>query len=60
MSDWIKVALIPAIISAVISVVVGGGIIPSPGGQNRWAQSLRPMDMMSQGRSVSLFHAAQQ
>src|SRR4051794_20155896 len=35
-------------------------IIPSPGDQNLWAQSLRPMDIMSQGRSVSLFHASQQ
>src|SRR3954468_9947668 len=37
-----------------------GQLIPSPGDQNLWAQSLRPMDMMSQGRSVSLFHASQQ
>jgi hypothetical protein len=35
-------------------------VIPSPGDQNLWAQSLRPMDMISQGRSVSLFHASQQ
>ena len=35
-------------------------LIPSPGDQNRWAQSRRPMDMISQGRSVSLFHASQQ
>jgi transposase len=35
-------------------------LIPSPGDQNLWAQSLRPMDMMSQGRSVSLFQASQQ
>src|SRR5215213_3579959 len=42
-------------------------LIPSPGDQNLWAQSRSPMDqsrslmdMMSQGRSVSLFHASQQ
>ncbi len=35
-------------------------LIPSPGDQNLWAQSRSPMDMISQGRSVSLFHASQQ
>jgi DNA invertase Pin-like site-specific DNA recombinase len=35
-------------------------VIPSPIDQNLWAQSLSPMDMISQGRSVSLFHASQQ
>ena len=35
-------------------------LIPGPTDQNRWAQSRRPMDMMHQGRSTSLFQAAQQ
>jgi hypothetical protein len=36
------------------------GLIPSPIDQNPCAQSRRPMDMMRQGWSMSLFHAAQQ
>src|SRR3954471_24001760 len=35
-------------------------LIPSLVDQNRCAQSRIPMDMMSQGWSVSLFHASQQ
>ena len=35
-------------------------LVPSPIEQDRWAQSRSPMDMMSQGWSTSLFHAAQQ
>jgi transposase len=36
------------------------GLIPSPVDQNLCAQSRRPMDMMRQGWSVSLFQAEQQ
>ena len=48
-----------------VSRTIGQGrvideLIPSPGDQNLWAQSLRPMVMIIQGRSVSLFHASQQ
>jgi hypothetical protein len=35
-------------------------LIPSPNDQNSCAQSRKPMDMMVQGRSMSLFQAAQQ
>jgi hypothetical protein len=35
-------------------------LIPSPIDQNSWAQSRKPMDMMVQGRSLSLFQASQQ
>ena len=35
-------------------------LIPGPTDQNRWTQSRRPMDMMHQGRSTSLFQAEQQ
>jgi hypothetical protein len=35
------------------------GLIPSPIDQNPRAQSRNPIDMMRQGWSVSLFHAAQ-
>ena|SRR5829696_5148083 len=35
-------------------------LIPSLIDQNPWAQSRKPMDMMRQGWSVSLFQAAQQ
>jgi hypothetical protein len=33
------------------------GLIPTCGDHDRWAQSRRPMDMMAQGCSMSLFHA---
>ena len=36
------------------------GIIPNPIDQNPWAHWRSPMDMMRQGWSTSLFHAAQQ
>src|SRR6266404_9605963 len=46
------------------SVVVYGGadmpLIPNPIDQNPWAHWRSPMDMMRQGWSTSLFHAAQQ
>ena len=35
-------------------------LIPIPIDQNPWAQSRRPMDMMRQGWSTSLFQASQQ
>ena len=35
-------------------------IIPDPGDQDPCAHLRRPRDMMSQGRSMSLFHASQQ
>jgi hypothetical protein len=35
-------------------------IIPNPIDQNPWAHWRSPMDMMRQGWSTSLFHAAQQ
>src|SRR4051794_14830894 len=35
-------------------------IIPTPADQNPLAQSRRPMDMIVQGRSMSLFQASQQ
>jgi hypothetical protein len=35
-------------------------LIPSPHDHDRWAQSRMPMDMMVQGRSMSLFQASQQ
>src|SRR6266576_3000896 len=37
-----------------------GAIIPNPIDQNPWAHWRSPMDMMRQGWSTSLFHAAQQ
>jgi hypothetical protein len=36
------------------------GFIPNPIDQNPWAHWRSPMDMMRQGWSTSLFHAAQQ
>src|SRR6516164_2345435 len=36
------------------------GLIPNPIDQNPWAHWRSPMDMMRQGWSTSLFHAAQQ
>src|SRR5215207_422099 len=51
--------IVPALIKERLAVAENP-LIPSPIAQNRWAQSRRPMDMMSQGRSVSLFHASQQ
>src|SRR6266478_3107346 len=36
------------------------GLIPNPNDQNPWAHWRSPMDMMRQGWSTSLFHAAQQ
>src|SRR5260370_40965930 len=36
------------------------GFIPNPSDQNPWAHWRSPMDMMRQGWSTSLFHAAQQ
>ena len=36
------------------------GVIPNPIDQNPWAHWRSPMDMMRQGWSTSLFHAAQQ
>jgi hypothetical protein len=38
----------------------GSSLIPNPIDQNPWAHWRSPMDMMRQGRSTSLFHAAQQ
>ena len=35
-------------------------VIPNPIDQNPWAHWRSPMDMMRQGWSMSLFHAAQQ
>ena len=35
-------------------------LIPNPVDQDRWAHSRRPMDMICQGRSISLFQAWQQ
>jgi hypothetical protein len=35
-------------------------VIPNPIDQNPWAHWRSPMDMMRQGWSTSLFHAAQQ
>jgi hypothetical protein len=35
-------------------------VIPNPNDQNPWAHWRSPMDMMRQGWSTSLFHAAQQ
>ena len=39
---------------------VGHLLIPTPADQNPLAQSRRPMDMIVQGRSMSLFQASQQ
>ena len=38
----------------------GKALIPNPNDQNPWAHWRSPMDMMRQGWSTSLFHAAQQ
>src|SRR5262249_13486178 len=42
------------------SRVILSRVIPSPIDQNPWAHWRSPMDMMRQGWSTSLFHAAQQ
>ena len=46
--------------AAVRTVVDTARLIPSPGDQNLCAHSRRPMDMMRQGWSVSLFQPSQQ
>jgi predicted transcriptional regulator len=46
---------LPALLHAVHDALIPGLVV-----QNRCAQSRRPMDIMRQGWSMSLFHAAQQ
>ena len=41
-------------------LIRAAGFIPNPIDQNPWAHWRSPMDMMRQGWSTSLFHAAQQ
>ena len=48
---------------AILVLIIGAAfltLIPNPIDQNPWAHWRSPMDMMRQGWSTSLFHAAQQ
>jgi hypothetical protein len=47
-------------VDGLVSASQGYGIIPTDADAHALAQSRRPMDMISQGRSVSLVQASQQ
>jgi hypothetical protein len=54
-------ALIVAVgLIGIVLMLTVGGVIPACADQYPWAQSRRPIDMMSQGWSMSLLQASQQ